>query len=47
MKTARMTDDRILRMGEQAERVDSASRVILASPRILFRTFRDTETLKA
>lgn len=34
-------------MGEQAERVDSASRVILASPRILFRTFRDTETLKA
>ncbi|HUD92516.1 SRPBCC domain-containing protein [Sphingobium sp.] len=34
-------------MGKQAERVDSASRVILASPSILFRTFRDTETLKA
>lgn len=33
--------------GERKERVDSASRVILATPRQLFRTFFDAETLKA
>lgn len=31
---------------ELAERVDSASRVILATPRQLFRTYFDAETLK-
>lgn len=33
--------------GEQEERVDSTSRIILATPRVLFRTFLDPETLKA
>ncbi|WP_156416893.1 MULTISPECIES: SRPBCC domain-containing protein [unclassified Sphingopyxis] len=32
---------------KQGERVDSTSRIILASPRMLFRTFLDPETLKA
>lgn len=34
-------------MGEQSGQVDRASRVILATPRQLFRTYFETETLKA
>ncbi|WP_186402109.1 SRPBCC domain-containing protein [Sphingopyxis sp. P1IMeth2] len=32
---------------KEGERIDSTSRIILASPRLLFRTFLDPETLKA